>query len=545
MRRADAHLSHIIWALLVVLPMVVSYPPSAHAYTTESPEVKAMVNKALKYLEDQDELPRRLGGKSLIGLALVKGNRPQDHPKIQEAVRACQKAAKNIQQQARPDILYDLGIAIIFLCELDAELYRAEINSLMTAMINWQKAFGGWGYIEGHNLKTGDTSMTQYAVLAMWTADRTRAFEVPIDSAVKVCNWLIRTQDVSGGWGYQGKDPGSFQRVPQLDVQHSLSAAGVGSVYVCADLLRLVQATRNANAGLPPALRIVRKEAARPSQGPLTDDVSRDRLRNSMAGGDQWFAKNFDINNELEWVYYYMYALERYQSFKELTSGVEVPEPQWYNVGVEYLKRYQREDGAWSGEGGPPIDTCFGILFLTRGTKKSIAKAAAYDGRLRGGRGLPTNTADVVIGEDGQIVKTPFQGQAESLLSILEAGGNDDIDLSTQEIQIQLSSDPKQRERELIRLRRLVKADEYIVRLTAIKALHETRDLDNVPVFIFALGDPDPRIVRRARNSLRLLSRKISGFGLNDDPSGGEKLNAIENWKDWYLTIRPDAQFLN
>ena len=113
------------------------------------------------------------------------------------------------------------------------------------------------------------------------------------------------------------------------------------------------------------------------------------------------------------------------------------------------------------------------------------------------------------------------------------------------EIQIQLSSDPKQRERELIRLRRLVKADEYIVRLTAIKALHETRDLDNVPVFIFALGDPDPRIVRRARNSLRLLSRKISGFGLNDDPSGGEKLNAIENWKDWYLTIRPDAQFLN
>ena len=77
MRRADAHLSHIIWALLVALPMVVASPPSAHAYTTESPEVKAMVNKALKYLEDQDELPRRLGGKSLIGLALVKGNRPK------------------------------------------------------------------------------------------------------------------------------------------------------------------------------------------------------------------------------------------------------------------------------------------------------------------------------------------------------------------------------------------------------------------------------------------------------------------------------------
>ena len=117
MRRADAHQNYMIRALLVALLMVVAYPPSAHGYTTESPQVKSMVNKALKYLEDRGE-HSRLGGKSLIGLALVKGNRPKDHPKIQDAVKACQKAAKNIEQRARPDILYDLGIAIIFLCEL-------------------------------------------------------------------------------------------------------------------------------------------------------------------------------------------------------------------------------------------------------------------------------------------------------------------------------------------------------------------------------------------------------------------------------------------
>ena len=87
--------------------------------------------------------------------------------------------------------------------------------------------------------------------------------------------------------------------------------------------------------------------------------------------------------------------------------------------------------------------------------------------------------------------------------------------------------------------------DDYLVRMTAIKALHKTRDLDNVPTFIYALGDPDARIVRRARDALRLLSRKISGFGLSDNPSDGAKLDAIERWKDWYLTIRPDAQFLN
>jgi hypothetical protein len=263
-----------------------------------------------------------------------------------------------------------------------------------------------------------------------------------------------------------------------------------------------------------------------------------------MRGGDQWFASNYQIDAE-PWTYYYLYAFERYQSFRELVTGDEDAEPKWYNDGVEFLKARQSAAGTWDIDGGPVVDTCFAILFLTRGTKKSIQKAEAYNGRLRGGRGLPTNTADVAIGADGQIVKTPFQGKAESLLAILEAGGNDELDLTSQEIAIQLSRDPSERERQLIRLRRLVAADDYAVRIAAVKALHSTRDLDNVPSLIFALGDPDPRVVRKARDSLRLLSRKITGFGLSDQPSEGAKLDAISRWKDWYLTIRPDAQFLN
>ena len=62
--------------------------------------------------------------------------------------------------------MYDLGLSIIFLSELDPELYRSEINALMKLMIKWQKPVGGWGYLEGPHIDTGDTSMTQYAVLA-------------------------------------------------------------------------------------------------------------------------------------------------------------------------------------------------------------------------------------------------------------------------------------------------------------------------------------------------------------------------------------------
>ena len=77
------------------------------------------------------------------------------------------------------------------------------------------------------------------------------------------------------------------------------------------------------------------------------------------------------------------------------------------------------------------------------------------------------------------------------------------------------------------------------------KALYNTRDLDNVPTLIYALGDPDPRIVQKSRDALRLLSRKVDGFGLPEEPTEGAKLEAIEKWKQWYLAIRPNAQFLN
>jgi hypothetical protein len=529
------------WAIALLLALGIGRPVCA--YTPQSPEVQQLLSKALTYLDERGDHDR-LGGKALVGLAMLKGDRPVNHPRIQAAVAACQAATADIRDRRQPDVMYDLAIAIIFLCELDPDQYRDEIVSLTKVMMDWQKSFGGWGYLEGGHLNTGDSSMTQYAVLATWTVDRSGVLESSPEAVAKVCNWLLRTQDPSGGWGYQGTDPGTFDRVGQYPVQQSLSAAGLSSVYIAADLLQMTPARqRDPGRGLPPAVRRVQQAVAAGPRVPRTSAVDGELLKRAMTDGERWFAQNFRIDPE-EWRYYFMYAFERYQSFRELASGDEPAEPEWYNLGVEALREQQDKDGSWEAEGGAVADTCFAILFLTRGTKKSIQKAEAYDGRLRGGRGLPTNTADVAVGEDGQIVKTPFQGQAESLLTLLESAADDD-ELLTRDIVVTLSDDPPQRARELERLRRLVAAEEFPVRMAALKALYSTRDLDNVPTFIYALGDPDPRIVAKARDALRLLSRKVSGFGLSDDPTEGAKLEAIEKWKQWYLAIRPNAQFLN
>ena len=197
-----------------------------------------MVERAVEHLENEDEI--RLGGKCLIGLVFLKEGHDEDHAQIAEAVRACQEATRGRAEDIREDI-YSTGIAIVFLAELNADEHQTTISKLLRSLQVRQKPGGGWGYSEPDSRRrTGDTSMTQYAVLALWTA-RQNNLSVPDDMIAGACNWLVRTQDPSGAWGYQGKDPGvgSKQRLPQTEIRSSLCAAGLGSTYICGDLLNL------------------------------------------------------------------------------------------------------------------------------------------------------------------------------------------------------------------------------------------------------------------------------------------------------------------
>jgi hypothetical protein len=91
------------------------------------------------------------------------------------------------------------------------------------------------------------------------------------------------------------------------------------------------------------------------------------------------------------------------------------------------------------------------------------------------------------------------------------------------------------------RLYRLVRGGDPVARLVSVQALSRRDNLDDAPTFIFALTDPDQRVVLAARDALRLLSRRIEGFGLTDEFSDQQRYDAIEAWKAWYLSVRPDA----
>lgn len=515
----------------------------ARAFNPDSPEVQKLIERGLGYLATTNE--PRLGGKCLIAMAFHKHLGDANHPKVVEAVQACKAVAKPDPKDVPWD-MYSIGIAIIFLCDLDPYLYREEIRRLHAGMMIKQRANGGFGYPAGggpHG-ETGDTSMTQYAVLCTWTAMRTNAITLPKEEVEKVAQWLILTQDPSGGWGYQGNvSPNLGKRVEQSDVRLSLSTAGIGSTYVCAEMLGLMQmleVDEHRLEGLPPAVRLAREDKKVEAKTKIDKKFFDDAIR----GGNAWMSRNYKMPTE-SWNHYYMYALERYQSFKELADGKSEKEPKWYNDGVKHLRdTIDKEKGFWKSNAGEAVDTAFGVLFLMRSTKKLIQKTIelAAEGTLVGGRGLPKDTRNVRL-KGGQLVGRPATMTIDSLLTALEdpsdESAQDDLIASLDELK--LSADPEERRKQMERMKQLLSSRSIGARRVAVRMLVEYRDFDNAPLLIAAITDPNPFLAREAHLGLRSLSRKFVGFDwpANGDPDARKQL--AEKWQAWYRGVRSDS----
>jgi HEAT repeat protein len=106
-----------------------------------------------------------------------------------------------------------------------------------------------------------------------------------------------------------------------------------------------------------------------------------------------------------------------------------------------------------------------------------------------------------------------------------------------------LEADEATLDRQAVRLRKLAGSPAPEARLAAVQALVRARDLDNVPTLIYALSDPDPEIVATALEGLRFVSRKFEGLGGSSIRDEASRNAAIDRWKSWYLSVRPEATF--
>jgi len=519
----------------VVAALIAASTSPIMALNPESPEVVAMVEKAAKFLETAEH--KQLGGKSLIALALIKAdkNKYHTHGRVADALADCYRYEK---QSPPGNHIYSLAIATIFLIEHDKVKHEKLIHRFLDRLWAMQKSHGGWGYSERSR---GDTSQTQYGVLCLWTAQH-KGFDVPLDRMEKVTDWLIKTQDPSGAWGYQAQLPSGTGRMKQAKISNSLVAAACGSLYILGDAMKLQGfATKRQQKATGPVREVVDPTQKKARPKPLTNKVNMGALKTSINDGDRWFGTNGNIPQH-EWNYYYLYAIERYMSFKEVAEEYVDKSPTWYNKGIGFLKKYQQGDGHFaapkgSEEGGPEMGTAFAVLFMVRSTQKTLNPSS---GTTVGGMGLPDDLSSLSQNDDGKIVKSEAEVSLETLLAEIGKGNSAILD-KTANIPPELLS----RDVGRLLVKQQLSNPDYQKRMKAVKTFASAQKLDFVPHLLFALSDPDPVVTRIARDGLRKLSRKIDGFGLPDKPTDGQKQTAQVRWQKWYLSIQPNAKLFD
>jgi hypothetical protein len=128
----------------------------------------------------------------------------------------------------------------------------------------------------------------------------------------------------------------------------------------------------------------------------------RSRLEESMQAGLDWLEEHWSIQensmagepdkDQKKWRLYWLYALERVGSFLDVT---EVAGHAWYAEGAEALLKEQEPSGCWVAGQPAEIDTCFALLFLRQGSRKSAASTP----RARAPRAAGEASLVVLTGE--------------------------------------------------------------------------------------------------------------------------------------------------
>ena len=317
-------------------------------------------------------------------------------------------------------------------------------------------------------------------------------------------------------------------------------AAGLGSIMICGNMLGIVAPheakEQVVQEKLPDAL--LRKTDADEKKLRTLSGTSVDpaNVFAAIKRGQGWYEKNFEFAAG-RYPCYELYSLERYKSFEELLTGSAPEEPEWYQKGFEYLKSNIQTEGSWKGRSSPECATAFAILFLSRSTQQSI-RASLGEGTLIAGRGLSANLNRMKM-RNGRLVVEQKPTEVDKLLGLLEDSSNEELEaLISNPMSLVLNHAGPEEAR---RMQQIVKSGEPQARLMAVRALSQMRDLDFVPTLLYAMTDPDKRVVREARDGLRFISRRFNGFGLPDNFSDTERYESLDKWKQWYRRVRPNA----
>lgn len=469
------------------------------------------------------------GELALAALAMAKAGVPASDPDLVRHVgRVMQRFNSQTYSPQRDSgpAVYEAGVTSMLLSTLDPAGFKPQLQLVAAFLVSKQKANGSWDY---EHRTAGDTSISQYAVLGLWEAENAG---VRIAPAVweRVARWYIGAQSPGGSWNYHRDEQTMWPETV------SMTAAGVGSLLICK---RQLAPYRRRAAQLSPLLIPLDEESQR---GDYRVGISEAQFDSSISRGITWLGGNFNLATTKvvgPSIYYGLYGVERVGSLSGLKTFGSVD---WYAAGAAQLGGSQGGDGSWNSAHGPICNTAWALMFLARATEKTIARITVErlgGGTLLGGRGLPEDLSSLTVA-GGRVVVRPMNGGIEDMLAVLEDPRARSAESALSGLVARYNAEgPKVLQPLKDRFRKLRTSRDPGLRRTAVWALARMGELDVVPDVIASLTDPDEEVVSTATYGLKLLSRKLDGYGPAPGDSAEAKAEAARKWADWLESVRP------
>ena len=508
--------------------------PPAIAADPESPEVKRAMERGVQYLRENTSLG---GGEYhvLSALGMVKGGAPATDPVVVAAVEAVRKHCEGgtYEGGSLPHRIYMAGVSMMLLeAAGDPDRDRESMQVMLDFIIRQQLSHGGWYYpdkTEGANY--GDTSISQYAALGMWTAERA-GLKVPPEAWAALAGWQLKTRLPGGSFAYHPGKPAA-EGAPRT----TMTAAAGCNLLLCTQYLHGEKAVSDARREEERAERDAeaaekeladkykalkrREEPADPSEDrpaeakvpvpPASNMTKTAANAADLLGPAYTFSGSDPEAAPSLYTSYLLYTCERLGALsgKKTFGGVD-----WYDAGSDWLIAVQKPDGELHASGHPHMNTAFGLMFLARATQKALGKPRSLygGGLLKGGRGLPADLTQARFDGEDLVFERP-QGDLSDLLLSLDDPAAADVPAA----QAAILETVKTGDREALiaqvdRLRRLIEDPRPDVRAVALWALARGGGPGDVAAIYERLAeDPDAGVVREAHNALCVLARLPRG----------------------------------
>ena len=350
--------SFLILSLAMLLAVGTFVGPAAAqraARPLDAQQVATVINRGVVYLKRtqsargtwQGHLGYPGGVTALCALALLNAGVEPDDLHIQKALNAL--------REIKPQKTYVVALQTMVFCLAEPQkklLIQKNVDWLESRQIKDGPMNGAWAYGDQGN---GDNSNTQFAILALYEAERV-GVEVSDQTWQRAYDYWTRNQNDNGSWGYLPSHPGTG----------SMTCAGIASLVITSG--KIGEGDARVVAGKVQCC------------GEQEENVPLERAL-------EWLGRNFSVERNpgnrgasQSFLYYYLYGLER---VGRMTARRFIGNHDWYREGAAKLVRDQDVlTGSWKAvghaENRPEIATSLALLFLSKGRRPVVVAKLKY-----------------------------------------------------------------------------------------------------------------------------------------------------------------------